>query len=46
MMVMAGFFAACFLWGFRHFVQEALYETSDAGAKASLHGSTAESAYH
>jgi hypothetical protein len=37
MMVFAGFVAACLLWAFRHIVQEALFETSDAGWKESLH---------
>jgi hypothetical protein len=46
MMVLAGFAAACLLWGFRHFVQEALYETSNEGWRDSLHGSTAEKRYH
>ena len=36
MMIMAGFVAACLLWGFRHIIQQALYETSDAGWKKSL----------
>jgi hypothetical protein len=42
MMITAGFAAACLFWVFRHFVQEALYESSDAGWKSSLHGGTAE----
>ena len=37
LMVMAGFAAACLFWAFRHIVQEALFETSDAGWKQSLH---------
>jgi len=46
MMVFAGFAAACLFWAFRHFVAEALYETSNEGWKDSLHGSTADKAYH
>lgn len=46
MMVFFGFVAACMFWAFRHFVQEAFYESSNAGWKDSLHGSTAESKYH
>lgn len=42
MMIFAGFAAACLFWAFRHFVQEAFYETSSAGWKESLKGSTAE----
>jgi hypothetical protein len=38
--VAAGLAAACLLWAFRHFVEEALWETSDAGYKQSLHGKT------
>ena len=41
-MIFAGFAAACLFWAFRHFVQEAFYETSNAGWKDSLKGSTAE----
>ena len=37
LMVLAGFAAACLFWAFRHIVQEALFETSDAGWKQSLH---------
>ena len=37
MMVLAGFAAACLFWVFRHIVQEALWESSDAGWKQSLH---------
>ena len=37
LMVMAGFAAACLFWVFRHIVQQALWETSDAGWKESLH---------
>ena len=37
MMILAGFAAACLLWMFRHIIQEALFETSDAGWKQSLH---------
>ena len=37
LMMMAGFVAACLLWGFRHIIQQALWETSDAGWKESLH---------
>jgi hypothetical protein len=46
LMVIAGFFAACLFWAFRHFVQEAFYESSNEGWKDSLHGSTAERRYH
>lgn len=28
---------ACLFWAFRHIIQEALWETSDAGWKQSLH---------
>jgi len=42
MMIAAGFAAACMFWVFRHFVQEALYESSNAGWKDSLHGGTME----
>ena len=41
MCMFAGFGAACMFWVFRHFVQEAIYE-SGAGWKDSLHGGTAE----
>lgn len=41
-MICAGFAAACLFWAFRHFVQEAFYETSNAGWKSSFKGSTAE----
>jgi hypothetical protein len=37
LMVAAGFVAACLLWAFRHIVQQALWETSDAGWKQSLY---------
>ena len=37
MMIAAGFAAACLFWMFRHIIQEALFETSDAGWKQSLH---------
>ena len=37
LMIMAGFVAACLFWMFRHIVQQALFETSDAGWKQSLH---------
>lgn len=46
LMIIAGFCAACLFWAFRHFVQEAFYESSNAGWKDSLHGSTAESRFH
>jgi hypothetical protein len=46
LMVIAGFAAACLFWVFRHIVQEAFYESSNAGWKDSLHGSTSESRYH
>lgn len=36
LMIFAGFVAACLLWGFRHIIQQALWETSDAGWKQSL----------
>jgi hypothetical protein len=42
LMIAAGFAAACLFWAFRHFVQEAFYETSNEGWRASLKGSTAE----
>ena len=42
MMIAAGFAAACMFWAFRHFVQEAFYESSAEGWRDSLHGSTAE----
>jgi hypothetical protein len=42
LMIFAGFAAACLFWAFRHIIQEAFYETSDAGWKDSLKGSTAE----
>ena len=42
MMIFAGFAAACVFWAFRHFVQEALYETSNEGWRDSLKGGTAE----
>ncbi len=45
LMIMAGFAAASLFWVFRHIVEEAFYESSNAGWKASLHGSTAESRY-
>ena len=37
LMVIVGFAAACLFWVFRHIVQEALFETSDAGWKQGLH---------
>jgi hypothetical protein len=37
LMIAAGFAAACLLWAFRHIVQQALWETSDAGWKQSLY---------
>ena len=37
LMILAGFAAACLFWVFRHIVQEALFESSDAGWKQSLH---------
>ena len=43
LMIFVGFFAACGLWGFRHIIQEAFYETSNAGWRDSLRGSTGES---
>jgi hypothetical protein len=46
MMIAAGFAAACLFWVFRHFVQEALYESSNAGWKDSLHGGTMERQRH
>jgi hypothetical protein len=46
MMVFAGFAAACLFWAFRHFVQEALWETSSDGWKDSLHGATMEKRFH
>jgi hypothetical protein len=42
LMVAAGFAAACLLWAFRHFVQEAFHETSNEGWRDSFQGSTAE----
>ncbi len=36
MMIAAGFVAACLLWVFRHIIEQALWETSDAGWKESL----------
>ena len=45
MCMFAGFGAACMFWVFRHFVQEAIYE-SGAGWKDSLHGGTAEHPKH
>ena len=36
LMILAGFAAACLFWVFRHIVQEALFESSDAGWKQSL----------
>ena len=36
LMILAGFVAACLLWMFRHIIQQALWETSDAGWKQSL----------
>ena len=46
MMILAGFAAACLLWGFRHIIQESFYESSNEGWKDSLHGSTAEKRLH
>ncbi len=43
MMIFAGFCAACLFWMFRHFIEEALWESSDAGYKQSLHGKTMQS---
>ena len=37
LMVAAGFAAACLLWVFRHIVEQAMWETSDAGWKEGLH---------
>lgn len=42
LMIFCGFVAACFLWMFRHVVQEAFYESSNEGWRSSLKGSTAE----
>jgi hypothetical protein len=42
LMIFAGFAAACMFWVFRHFVQEAFYESSNEGWRDSLHGATAE----
>ena len=36
LMILAGFAAACLFWVFRHIVQQALFESSDAGWKQSL----------
>ena len=36
LMVLAGFAAACLFWAFRHIIQEALFETSDAGWRQGL----------
>lgn len=36
LMIAAGFAAACLFWVFRHFVEQALWETSDAGYQESL----------
>jgi hypothetical protein len=41
MCMLAGLGAACLLWTFRHFVQEAFYASGE-GWKESMHGSTAE----
>jgi hypothetical protein len=46
MMICAGFAAACLFWMFRHFVQEAIYETSNDGWRDSLKGGTAEKRSH
>jgi len=46
LMIAAGFAAACMFYVFRHFVQEALYESSNAGWKDSLHGGTMEHHSH
>jgi len=39
--ILAGFGAACLFFMFRHFVQEAFWESGE-GWKSSLHGGTAE----
>jgi len=44
--VLAGFGAACLFWMFRHFLQEAIYETSNDGWKDSLKGGTMEHRSH
>ncbi|HWB61206.1 MAG TPA: hypothetical protein VG733_17120 [Chthoniobacteraceae bacterium] len=36
--IVMAFFSACLLWGLRHIVLEAMWETSDAGWKQSLYG--------
>ena len=41
MCMLAGFGAASMFWVFRHFVQEAIWESGE-GWKESLHGGTAE----
>jgi len=41
MCLISGFGAACLFWVFRHFVQEAIWE-SGAGWKESLRGETME----
>jgi hypothetical protein len=41
-MICCGFASACMLWAFRHIVQEAFYESSNEGWRASLRGSIAE----
>lgn len=38
--MIAGFFAACLLYGYRHIVQEAFYESNE-GWKTSLYGTPA-----
>ncbi len=43
MMIFSGFCAACLFWMFRHFVEEPLWESSDAGYKQSLRGKTMQS---
>ena len=42
MSIFAGFVAASLFWLFRHVVEEALWETSDAGWRQSLKGGTRE----
>lgn len=43
MTIAAGFCAACLFWMFRHFVEQALFETSDAGWRESLKGKSMRS---
>lgn len=40
MAMISGFFAACLLWGYRHIIQEAFYESNE-GWKTSLYGTPA-----